>query len=104
MLGVVAVTAFLTAGTFAGLYVSAGGDRDATAARLDDRRTALSHVTDQVAATDEALDEAKRRGDRLESTRAELAECVDAVRHYLWDGLAGAGRRSALSRMFTLCQ
>jgi hypothetical protein len=104
LLGVVAVVLFLVAGAFAGLYVMANGQRDAATVQLDDRRGELSGLDGQRGATEQARDEATRRNAELESTRAELAECVEAVRHYLWDDLTSADQNTALDQMFALCQ
>lgn len=103
-LAVVAVTLLLTSGVFAGLYVMASGQRDATAERLDERRIELAGLTDERAELTQVRDDATRRNAELENTRTELAECVDAVRHYLWDDLAGAELNTALEKMFALCQ
>lgn len=103
-LGVVAMTLLLTTGVFAGLYVMASGQRATTAERLDQRRTELAELTDERAELARVHDDATRRNAELENTRTELAECVDAVRHYLWDDLAGAELNTALDQMFALCQ
>jgi len=104
VLGVIAAALLITAGVFAGLFTLASGDRDTLAGQLDERRTELGGVTDQVVATEEARDTAAERNTGLETTRSELSACVDVVQRYLWDGLVGAERQAALDQLFTLCQ
>lgn len=104
LLGVTAVALFLVAGAFAGLYVWANGERDAVTGRLDDRRGELTGLAGQITATEQARDEATRRNAELESTRTALGECVEAVRHFLWDELSDPEQTTALEQLFNLCE
>ncbi|MCT2583450.1 hypothetical protein [Actinophytocola gossypii] len=104
VLTVVAVVLVLTAGTFAGLYLATSGEHDDLADRLDDRRTELADRTDRATTTERERDRAEDRNSDLRVTRDALATCVDAVQHYLWDGLTGSARDAAISAMFTACE
>jgi hypothetical protein len=101
---VLAVILFVAAALLATLYVMADRDHDAATALLDTRMAELAGVRGQIATTDAQRAAAAQRVTGLEDTNAELTTCVDAVRHYLWDGLAGAERDAALDTMFEVCQ
>jgi hypothetical protein len=101
---VVAVVAFVAAALSATLYVTADADHDAAAAVLAEREAELADVRADVLATDAERALAERRNAGLEEDNTALTGCVDAVRHYLWDGLTGAARDSALDAMFEACQ
>jgi hypothetical protein len=96
--------AFAAAATFAGLYVAAAADRDTALARLADVRGDLTDVRGQVAAAAEEQASAEDRNDDLEAENTALNACVEAVHHYLWDGLEGAARTAAFSTMYDACQ
>ncbi|GAB1516048.1 hypothetical protein [Actinophytocola sp. KF-1] len=96
--------AFAAAAVFAGLYVAADGDHDAAIARLDDRKGALADVRARIGDAEEAQAAAEAHNDDLAAENAKLTTCVEAVRHYLWDGLEGAARTSAFDAMYDACQ
>jgi hypothetical protein len=96
--------AFVTAGVFGFLYVGADSDRDAAVVRLDERKARLAEVRDRLATTEDAREGAQTRVSDLEAEKTSLTTCVDAVQHYLWDGLEGTARDAALDAMVTACQ
>jgi hypothetical protein len=96
--------AFAAAAVSAVLYVGADGDHDAAVARLDERGGELTDARARTRAAADARADAEARNTGLETEKATLTTCVDAVRHYLWDGLAGTERDTALDAMFTACQ
>ncbi|WP_460393194.1 hypothetical protein [Actinophytocola sediminis] len=104
VLWVAVVALMATAGVFVALYIAASGDRDTAAGTLDDRRTELARVTDRGAEVEQARVDTSARIAELESTRTELSECVDAVRHFLWANLTPAEQNTALDQMFALCK
>jgi hypothetical protein len=103
VLGVVAAVLFLVGAAFAVLYLSAADDHDAAVVRLADKETELDRVSDQLAASEDARDQAEQANDNLETTRTDLAACVDPVQRYLWDGLVGAERSAVFDQWFTAC-
>lgn len=101
---VACVVAFAAAAVFASLYIRADGDHDAAVARLDERTTRLADVREQLAAAEGGKTDAEERNADLTEEHTTLKACVDAVQHYLWDGLEGAAEDAALDAMFTSCQ
>jgi len=85
------------------LYVSARGDHDAAVSRLAERKGALAAVNQKVVSTDAALRAAAQRNSGLATEKTDLTTCVDAVQHYLWDGLTGDERTAAVDLLFTVC-
>lgn len=104
VLVIACAVAFATAAVSAVLYVGADGDHDAAVARLDERTDELADVRVRAGDAKGAQDDAEARNADLETEKATLTACVAAVRHYLWDGLEGTERDTALDAMFTSCQ
>jgi hypothetical protein len=98
------IAAFATAGVFGALYIGADSDHDAAVARLEERKSQLAEVRERLTTTEDAQESAETRNSDLEAEKATLKTCVDAVQHYLWDGLEGTARDTALNAMFTACQ
>lgn len=96
--------AFAAAAVFGWLYVSADGDHDTAIARLDQRKGELADVRSQLGDAEKAKSSAQEHNDGLESENATLTTCVEAVQHYLWDGLEGAPRTTAFNAMYDACQ
>jgi len=96
--------AFAAAAVFGWLYVSADGDHDAAVARLDQRQGELAEVRSQLGDAEKTKSTAQERNDGLESENATLTTCVEAVQHYLWDGLEGPARTTAFNAMYDACQ
>lgn len=96
--------AFVAAAVFGWLYVSADGDHDTAVARLDQRREELANVRSQLGDAEKAKSSAQEHNDGLASENATLTTCVEAVQHYLWDGLEGAPRTTAFNAMYDACQ
>ena len=103
VLAVVAALLLAAGIVFGVLYVSARGDHDAAVARLTEREGTLAEANLRVSSTDSARQAADRRNSALETENAQLTTCVEAVRHYLWDGLVGAEREAAVEQLFTAC-
>lgn len=101
---VACVVAFAAAAVFASLYIGADGDHDAAIVQLDERKTRLVDVREGLTAAEAEQADAEERNDDLRTELTTLKTCVDAVQHYLWDGLEGAARTTALDAMFTACQ
>jgi hypothetical protein len=101
---VLAAVLLVAAALLATAYVLADRDHDAAAALLDTRAAELADVRGQIATTDTQRAAATQRVADLTDANAELSTCVAAVRHYLWDGLAGDDRDAALDTMFEVCQ
>lgn len=101
---VACAVAFAAAVLFGALYVGADGDHDTAVAQLDERRSQLADVRERLTAGEAERADAEERNADLESEQTTLKACVDAVQHYLWDGLAGTARDAALDAMFTACQ
>jgi len=104
VLAVVAALLFAAGIVFGVLYLSARGDHDAAAAALTERQNSLAEVNLRVSSTDSARQAADQRNGALENENTELTACVEAVRHYLWDGLVGVERDAAVDRLFTTCE
>jgi hypothetical protein len=104
VLVVACLFAFAAAAVSAVLYVGADGDHDAAVARLGERGGELTDARARTRAAADARADAEARNTGLETEKATLTTCVDAVRHYLWDGLEGTERDTALDAMFTTCQ
>lgn len=96
--------AFAAAAVFGWLYVSADGEHDTAIARLDQRQGELAVVRSQLGDAEKTKSSAQERNDGLESENATLTTCVEAVQHYLWDGLEGAPRTTAFNAMYDACQ
>ena len=96
--------AFAAAAVFAGLYVAADADHDAGVARLADKEKELADVRARIGAAEETQASAEARNGDLEAENATLTTCVEAVRHYLWDGLEGDARTPAFNAMYSACQ
>lgn len=96
--------AFAAAALFGVLYVGADGDHDEAVAQLDDRQSQLADVRERLTAAEAERVTAEGRNADLETEHTALKACVDAVQHYLWDGLEGTARDAALDAMFTACQ
>ncbi|MGH3875590.1 MAG: hypothetical protein ACRDSK_00985 [Actinophytocola sp.] len=103
-LAALAVAFLAAAGVFAALLVSAGGDHATSTDRLNELRGELTDLDARAVAQDAKRSQAERHNSSLEADNAELTPCVEAMRHYLWDGLTGAERRSALDAVVTLCR
>ncbi len=103
VLAALASTLFLAAGVLTALLVMAGRDHDAAAGRLDDVRAELTGVRERVASAEAERNGVERRNTALQAEKSELSACVEAMRHYLWDGLTGTARSAALNTMFTEC-
>ncbi|MBB4909636.1 hypothetical protein [Actinophytocola algeriensis] len=101
---VACVVAFATAGVFGALYIGADSGHDAAVARLAERKSQLAEVRERLTTAAAAQDSAETRNSDLEAEKATLTTCVDAVQHYLWDGLEGTARDAAVDAMFTACQ
>lgn len=101
---VACVLALAAAGVFGALYVAADSDRDAAVARLDERKSQLAEVRERLTAAKAEEESGESRNGDLEAEKTTLKTCVDAVQHYLWDGLEGTARETALDAMFTACQ
>ncbi len=104
LLLIACAVAFAAAAVFAGLYVAADSDHDAAVARLDDTKKELADVRARIGSSEEEQASAEARSDDLEAENATLTTCVDAVRHYLWDGLEGDARTPAFNAMYDACQ
>jgi hypothetical protein len=98
------VVTFAIAGVFGALYIGADSDHDAAVARLEERKSQLAEVRERLTTAEDAQESAETRNGDLETEKATLTTCVDAVQHYLWDGLEGTARDAALDAMFTACQ
>ena len=98
------VVAFAAAAVFAGLYVAADGDHDTAVAELEQRNKELTDVRARIGDAEEATSSAEAHNGDLEAENATLTTCVDAVRHYLWDGLEGDARTPAFNAMYDACQ
>ena len=96
--------AFAAAAVVGWLYVSADGDHDTAIARLDQRKGELAAVRSQLGDAEKAKSSAQERNSGLESENATLTTCVEAVQHYLWDGLEGDARTTAFNAMYDACQ
>lgn len=96
--------AFAAAAVSGWLYVGADGDHDAAVAVLDQREKELTDVRGRIGTAERARDDAEARNADLEAENSALTACVDAVKHYLWDGLEGAARTAAFDTMVTACQ
>lgn len=101
---VACVLALAASGVFGALYIAADSDRDAAVARLEERKSQLAEVRERLGAAEDAQAGAESRNGDLEAEKITLTTCVDAVQHYLWDGLEGTARETALDAMFTACQ
>lgn len=104
VLVVAAVVMVVAAALSATLYVTADADHDAAVALLDERRAEFADLRGDVVTADAERALAEQRNARLDAENTALTACVDAVRHYLWDGLTGTARETALSAMFEACQ
>ena len=104
VLVIACAVAFAAAAVFAGLYVAADGDHDAAVARLEQRKKELADVRARIGTAEEAQASAEARNRDLEAENATLTTCVDAVRHYLWDGLEGDARTTAFNAVYDACQ
>jgi hypothetical protein len=104
ILAALVVVLLAAAGVFAALLVSASGDHAASTDRLDRLRGELTDLDARLVAQDAKRSQAERHNSSLEADNAELTPCVEAMRHYLWDGLTGAERESALDDVVTLCR
>lgn len=98
------VLALAAASVFGALYVAADSDRDAAVARLDERKSQLAEVRERLTTAKAEEESGESRNGDLEAEKTSLKTCVDAVQHYLWDGLEGTARETALDAMFTACQ
>jgi hypothetical protein len=103
-LAALACAFLVAAGVFMALLVAAGGDLAAENDRLDQRRGELTDLDGRVAAADAEQDRVERDNTALESANAELAPCVDAMRHYVFDNLGKAEREAALGQVLTFCR
>jgi hypothetical protein len=101
---VTAVVLFVAAALSGTLYVLADRDHDAAVAELADHRADLTEAREQVDSTEDRVTAEEQENSALSDENTELQSCVDAVQHYLWDGLVDPERSAALNRMFTLCQ
>lgn len=101
---VASVVAFAAAGLSGALYIGADSDHDAAVALVAERKSQLAEVRERLTTAEDARESAETRKSDLEAEKAGLTTCVEAVRHYLWDGLAGTARDTALDAMFTACQ
>lgn len=104
VLAVACGLAFAAAAVFGWLYVSADGDHDTAIAQLDQRQGELADVRSQLGDAEKKKSSAQEHNDGLESENATLTTCVEAVQHYLWDGLEGAPRTTAFNAMYDACQ
>ncbi|MBP2330586.1 hypothetical protein JOF56_010971 [Kibdelosporangium banguiense] len=86
------------------LFLVAGNDHESAVARFDERQNELTSVNDQVATAEAERQRAEERNKALKSDNADMTGCVEAMRHYLWDGLADAARTAAVREVFTKCQ
>ena len=101
---VACVVTFAIAGVSGALYVGADSDRDAAIGRLEERKSQLAEARERLTTAEDAQESAQTRVGDLEAEKTTLTTCVDAVQHYLWDGLEGTAREAALDAMFTACQ
>jgi hypothetical protein len=101
---VTAVVFFVAAALSGTLYVLADRDHDAAVARLAEQREDLTTAREQVDSTAAQVSAEEEDNTALSDENAALSACVDAVQHYLWDGLVDPERSAALTRMFDLCQ
>jgi hypothetical protein len=103
VLGVLVAVLFLAAIASVVLYLSARGEHETAVSRLAERKGALAATSQQVASTGAVLRAADQRNGALETANADLKTCVDAVQHYLWDGLTGDARIAAVDQLFIAC-
>jgi hypothetical protein len=101
---VTAVVFFVAAALSGTLYVLADRDHDAAVAELAEHRDDLAAAREQADDTAAEVSAVEEDNATLTDENAELGPCVEAVQHYLWDGLVGEERNTALSKMFDLCQ
>jgi uncharacterized protein (DUF3084 family) len=102
---VVLVSLFVvSAGVFVTLFLTASADHESAVARLDQQRSELAHVNDQVVSAEAERKRADERNKGLKSDNTDLSGCVDAMRHYLWDGLADSARTAAVRVVLAKCQ
>jgi ferric-dicitrate binding protein FerR (iron transport regulator) len=104
VLVIACAVAFAAAAVFAGLYVAADGDHDAAVVRLEQRKKELADVRARIGTAEEAQSSAESHNGDLEAENATLTTCVEAVQHYLWDGLEGDARTPAFNAMYDACQ
>jgi hypothetical protein len=104
VLAALAAAFLVTAGVFAALFVAAAGDHEDAVARADQRRGELADLADRVSASEAERQRTEQRNTGLESENADLTECVDAIRHYLSDGLTDAQAVTALDAAFVACE
>lgn len=102
---VVLTSLFLvSAGVFMTLLLMAGADHRSAVARLDQQQSELANVNDQVVSAEAGRKRADDRNKALKSDNMDLSGCVEAMRHYLWDGLAGSARTAAVRVVLAKCQ
>lgn len=101
---VAAVVLFVMAAVSCTLYVMADRDHDTAVATLAENEKDLANAKKQVDGSTEERSAAEEENARLSDENTSLSACVDAVQHYLWDGLVDPERSAALTRMFDLCQ
>jgi hypothetical protein len=94
----------VSAGVFVTLFLIAAGDHDSAVARLDERQSELTSVNDKVVSAEAERKRAEDRNKGLKSDNADMTPCVEAMRHYLWDGLSDSARTVAVREVFTKCQ
>jgi hypothetical protein len=94
----------ISAGVFVTLFLLAGSDHDAAVARLNDRQNELTGLDDRVVSAEAERQRADRRNSGLKGDNADMSGCVDAMRHYLWDGIADSQRTAAARDVLTKCR
>jgi predicted Zn-dependent peptidase len=101
---VLASLLLVSAGVFVTLFLTASADHESAVGRLDQQQSELANVKEQVVSAEAERKRADERNKGLKSDNTDLSGCVEAMRHYLWDGLVDSARTAAARVVLAKCQ